>query len=98
MIEEGDRYSRQRRLAEVGDLGQARIAAAQAHVHGRDGAIIETEYLYRAGVERLAISPNLEPEPFVHERHFRFFASRRVGAGAWRALGKLRHALALEGE
>ena len=98
MIDYGDRYSRQRRLPEVGDLGQQRIAAAAAHVHGRDGAIIETEYLYRAGVERLSISPSLEPEPFVHERHFRFFASRRVGAGAWRALGKLRRALASEGE
>jgi hypothetical protein len=98
MIDGSDRYSRQRRLPEVGDAGQARIAAAVVDVRGRDGAIIETEYLYRAGVERLSISPNLEPEPFAHERHFRFFASRRIGAGAWRALGKLKLALATGGE
>jgi len=96
MTEDADRYSRQRRLPEVGDAGQARIAAAAPCVHGRDGAIIETEYLYRAGVERLMISPQLEPETFVHERYFRFFASRRVGAGAWRALCKIRGALAVE--
>ena len=96
MSDDGDRYSRQRRLPEVGEAGQARIAAAAPRVHGRDGAIIETEYLYRAGVERLAIAPQLEPEPFVHEQHFRFFASRRIGAGAWRALRKIRRALAAE--
>jgi hypothetical protein len=98
MIDDADRYSRQRRLPEIGDAGQARIAAITAHVRGRDGAIIETEYLYRAGVERLGISPDLEPESFVHERHFRFFAARRIGAGAWRALGKLKRALAPEVE
>jgi hypothetical protein len=96
MIDDDDRYCRQRRLPEVGDAGQARISAALAQVRGRDGAIIESEYLYRAGVERLQILPNLTPEPFIHERHFRFFASRRIGAGAWRALGKLRRALASE--
>jgi len=98
MIDDGDRYSRQRRLPEVGDAGQTLIAGATLEVHGRDGAIIETEYLYRAGVERLSISPNLEPEHFSHERHFRFFASRRVGAGAWRALTKIRRVLAPEDE
>jgi hypothetical protein len=98
MSELDDRYTRQRRLAEVGDAGQTRIAAATLEVHGKDGAIIEAEYLYRAGVERLSILPNLEPEPFTHERHFRFFASRRIGAGAWRALGKLRRVIGAHAE
>ena len=98
MHELDDRYTRQRRLAELGDAGQERIGKATLEVRGRDGAIIEAEYLYRAGVERLSILPDLEPEPFVHEEYFRFFASRRIGAGAWRALRKLRHVIAAEAE
>ena len=88
-----DRFSRQRCLREVGDTGQAKIAASVCEVAGSDGAIIETEYLCRAGVERVTLLPRREPEPFPHESAFRFAASRRVGAGAWRALTKLRRAL-----
>ncbi|GMV13064.1 MAG: hypothetical protein HS104_10455 [Polyangiaceae bacterium] len=88
--------SRQALLPEVGASGQARIQSATLEVVGSDGAIIEAEYLHRAGVERLALTPGREPEPFVHESFFRFAASRRVGAGAWRALSKLRRALGLE--
>ena len=89
---------RQRLLPEVGEAGQARIHALHAEVRGRDGAIIEAEYLHRAGVEVLSIEPRAEPEPFRHEAAFRFFASRRVAAGAWRALGKLRRTLGLEAD
>lgn len=88
--------NRQVLLPEVGPAGQARIQAASLEVAGSDGAIIEAEYLHRAGVERLALTPGREPEPFVHEHAFRFAASRRVGAGAWRALSKLRRTLGVE--
>ena len=84
-----DRFDRQRRLPEVGDLGQQRIAAAEFEVRGGDGAVLETIYLHRAGAERVTLSSRKEPEPFAHERAFRHAASRRVGAGAWRALAKL---------
>jgi hypothetical protein len=95
---EDDLYTRQRRLPEVGAAGQERLAAARLEVRGSDGAIIEAEYLHRAGVERLAILPGAQPEPFVHEGAFRFFASRRVAAGAWRALRKIRRELGMERE
>lgn len=88
-----DRFCRQRRLPEVGDAGQHRIAAAHFEVRGGDGAILESEYLLRAGAERVTILPRAEADRFVHEGFFRFAASRRVGAGAWRALDKLRHVL-----
>lgn len=88
-----DRYARQRRLAEIGVAGQQRIASSSLEVRGSEGAIIETEYLYRAGVERVTLTPGLEPEPFPHAASFRFAASRRVAAGAWRALDKLRRAI-----
>ncbi len=89
---------RQRILPEVGEAGQARIEALHAEVRGRDGAIIEAEYLHRAGVEVVSIVPRGEPSPFRHEAAFRFFAARRIGAGAWRALGKLRRALGVEAD
>jgi hypothetical protein len=92
-----DPYSRQRCLPEVGDRGQQRLAQAPLVVRGTDGAIIESEYLHRAGVERVDILSYAEPVPFAHEAHFRFFASRRIAAGAWRALGQLRRALGVVG-
>lgn len=95
-LEPEDRYTRQRRLPEVGAEGQAKIQAAELEVSGSDGAIVEAEYLHRAGVERLVITPGSEPEPFVHEAHFHFAATRGVAAGAWRALDKLRRVLGLE--
>ena len=88
-----DRFARQRKLAEVGDPGQARIGTEEFVVRGGDGAIIESEYLHRAGAEKVTILPRSEPEPFVHQTQFRFVASRRVAAGAWRALRKLRKTL-----
>ena len=89
--------SRQLLLPEVGPAGQAKIQALACEVLGSDGAIIEAEYLHRAGVERLELLPGREPEPYAHEAEFRFAASRRVAAGAWRALRKIRRALELEG-
>ncbi len=95
-MSEVDRHCRQRLLPEVGDAGQRRIEVTDFEVRGRDGAIIEGEYLHRAGAVRLTILPGNEPEPFAHERFFRFTASRRIGAGAWRALAKLRRTLGVE--
>lgn len=88
--------SRQLLLPEIGEAGQARIGAASFEVTGSDGAIIEAEYLHRAGAERLELLPGREALAFRHERWFRFAASRRVGAGAWRALVKLRTVLGME--
>jgi hypothetical protein len=91
-----DPWSRQRRLPEIGDRGQALIAGASFEVRGGDGAILESEYLHRAGAERVVIMPRAEPVPFAHESFFRFAASRRVAAGAWRALSALRRTLEIE--
>lgn len=90
-----DRFDRQRRLPEVGSAGQERIERAAFEVRGGDGAILETEYLHRAGAQRVSLVPRAEPAPFAHEGAFRFAASRRVGAGAWRALAALRRVLEL---
>lgn len=87
-----DRYARQRRLAEVGDTGQARIGALEVIVPAVAGAEIEREYLLRAGVRGAVIGPAPEP-PFPHAGHFRFGVPLAVAAGAWRALARIRAAV-----
>jgi hypothetical protein len=92
-----DLCDRQRRLPEIGVSGQDRIRGARIDVRGNDGAILQAEYLCRAGVEIVTIMPRAEPTPFAHEAAFRFAASRRVGAGAWRALAEIKAALGMSG-
>lgn len=49
------RHTRQVRLAEVGDAGQARIAATTAHVEAEGLAgVVEARYLAGAGVVKIA--------------------------------------------
>lgn len=91
-----DRYTRQRRLTEVGDTGQRRLEAARVHVRGNEGALVETAYLARAGVSAVSLTPLAPPEPFAHGGAFRFGATRAVASGAWRALAKIRRALEMD--
>ncbi len=86
--------TRQIRLAEVGIEGQARLSRAKLCVSGSDGSLAEFVYLHRAGIERLAIRPNLPAVPFQHAGLFRHESTRRLGGGAWRALGQIRSVLA----
>lgn len=88
-----DRYSRQHRLPEVGDEGQRRIHDADLRVCGGDGAVVETVYLLRVGVERVEMSPSVAASSFAHAAFFRFDAPRRVAAGSWRALNQIRAVL-----
>jgi hypothetical protein len=81
-----ERYLRQARLAEVGEAGQARLMAAAHRVHGGDGALTELVYLERAGFRAVSIDALAPARPFAHGAVFRHAASRRHGAGAWRAL------------
>jgi hypothetical protein len=84
-----DPYSRQRRLPEVGDLGQARLLSAHLIVAAGAEARSEAAYLERAGVGEVLVSALHQPEPFAHAAHFRHAASSELAAGAWRALRKL---------
>jgi hypothetical protein len=88
-----DRYTRQRRLAEVGDRGQARIAAAHYSVGASAEGWIEREYLERAGAGAVTSVAALEVAPFAHAGTFRHRASLRIAAGSWRALVALRRTL-----
>jgi len=81
-----ERYARQRRLAEVGDAGQARLGAASHRVAGADGAVTEFLYLHRAGFRAVHLDTLAPPRPFAHAGAFHHAAARRHAAGAWRAL------------
>ncbi|HWP09711.1 MAG TPA: hypothetical protein VNN72_28410 [Polyangiaceae bacterium] len=81
-----ERFLRQKRLAEIGEAGQARLSAATHRVLGSDGALTELVYLSRAGFRAVSIDALGKPRPFAHERAFRHAASRKHAAGAWRAL------------
>ena len=88
-----DRYARQRLLAAVGELGQQRIAAATYVVSGgaEPPALVERQYLVRAGAERLL--DRERPTLFPHATAFRHSAARDFAQGAWCALDQLRTAL-----
>ena len=86
--------TRQIRLAEVGIAGQARLSGAALCVRGRDGSLAEFVYLERAGIERLSLEPNEPAVPFAHAALFRHASTRRLGAGAWRALKQIHSVLA----
>ena len=85
------RFSRQLRLAEVGEPGQARLCAAEPVVGTSNAAAIERSYLLRAGVRRVSDTrtPAATP-PFMHGEHFRHETCRDVAEGAWLALGQIR--------
>jgi molybdopterin/thiamine biosynthesis adenylyltransferase len=89
-----DRYSRQRRLAEIGDAGQARLLAASHRVAGTDGALTELAYLHRAGFRAVTLDAIAEPRPFAHAELFRHDVTRRQAAGTWRALRAITELLA----
>ena len=84
-----DRYARQRRLAEVGDAGQARLLAASHRASAAAGGLTELVYLHRAGLRSVSLDVLTAPAPFDHAGVFRHAASRRHAAGAWRALRTL---------
>jgi hypothetical protein len=90
--------TRQIRLAEVGIEGQARLSSATLCVRGSDGSLPEFVYLHRAGIEHLSLEPDLPAIPFAHAALFRHVGTRRLGAGAWRALGQIRSVLALSAD
>jgi hypothetical protein len=85
-MQDDDRYTRQRRLREIGDAGQTRLERATVVVHGGEAAVLELLYLHRAGVGSVTIDSLAEPRAFVHEALFRNPVARRHAAASWRAL------------
>jgi len=91
-----DRYSRQRRLVEVGPDGQRRLEQTELALAAHADADIEREYLVRSGVTRLELAAEGAVPEFPWSHHFRFSAPLSVARGAWCALSRIRTALGHE--
>ena len=91
-----DRYSRQRRLVEVGPEGQRRLEQTALMLAAHADADIEREYLARAGVTHLGLAVDGTAPEFPWSHHFRFGAPLSVARGAWCALSRIRAALGRE--
>jgi hypothetical protein len=86
MQDDEDRYTRQRRLREIGEAGQERLLSAKLTLAGGDAALVELVYLHRAGVGSVTLDALGTARPFAHRGVFRHAASLRHASGAWRAL------------
>jgi hypothetical protein len=91
-----DRHSRQRRLAEVGAVGQERLDRAELVVPEHEGSDVACEYLLRAGVRSVVIERDGAPAPFPFADAFEFAHSRELAHGAWRALRAIRDVLGMQ--
>jgi hypothetical protein len=85
-----DRYSRQRRLPEVGPEGQARLSQARLSVAPHPDLGLELDYLERAGVAAAVVDPSLTPLAFPWPECFEHTAALGVARGAWCALARIR--------
>jgi len=85
-----DRYSRQRRLAEVGPKGQERLRQAQLRVADHPDVELELDYLARAGAVELRVDPAAPALAFPWTAWFEHDAALGVARGAWCALSRIR--------
>lgn len=91
-----ERYTRQARLAEVGNDGQVKIQAHDARICAGPDAGIALSYLVRAGVGSACIS-HFERPDFPHRGWFAFDGCLSVAQGAHQALLQLKRALKTDG-
>jgi hypothetical protein len=94
-----DRYTRQRRLAEVGPEGQLRLERQRLAIARHADVDLELEYLRRAGVQQVAVrevTADAEQSAldFPFAAQFQFSGPLGVARGAWSALARIRAALA----
>jgi hypothetical protein len=90
-----DRFSRQRRLPEVGADGQRRLGSRVLSLAPHADVDVERDYLERSGVAGTRIDGQATELPFPFAEHFEFQAPLSVARGAWYALHRIRHALGI---
>jgi hypothetical protein len=88
-----DRFSRQRRLPEVGPSGQETLQAAELRIADHADVALELDYLARAGVTRVALDPAGVPLTFPWASWFEHPAALGVARGAWCALTRIKREL-----
>ncbi len=89
-----DRYTRQRRLPEVGPAGQRRLEAAVQVLAPHEASELEVDYLRRAGVQQLSFAPGAPAPEFPWAEHFQFAGPALVARGAHAALARIKAILA----
>lgn len=90
-----DRFSRQRRLPEVGADGQRRLGSRVLSLAPHADVDVERDYLERAGVAGTRIHGQTPELPFPFAQHFEFAAPLSMARGAWYALHRIRQVLAV---
>lgn len=94
-----DRYTRQRRLAEVGPEGQLLLGRQRMAIAPHADVELELDYLRRAGVEQVTVQQvgvgaEQSALDFPWAEQFQFSGPLGVARGAWSALARIRAALA----
>lgn len=92
-----DRFTRQRRLSEVGAAGQDALARACVVLKAHASVDVEREYLVRAGVGRVEVDEGSPSDTFPFADHFQFESSRSLARAAFGALGAVRNVLGITG-
>lgn len=90
-----DRYTRQRRLPEVGPSGQERLCAAQLAIPRHPDVELELDYLARAGVSNVVVDDSIDAPAFPFADWFEHGAALGVARGAWCALRRIKVELAI---
>jgi hypothetical protein len=90
-----DRYTRQRRLPEVGPRGQERLCRARLSVAPHPDVELELDYLARAGAAEVQVDPAAPALVFPWPEWFEHAAALGVARGAWCALSRIKSELGL---
>jgi hypothetical protein len=88
-----DRYTRQRRLAEVGPEGQLRLERERLAIARHADVDLEIDYLRRAGVQQVGVDAQQSALDFPWAAQFQFSGPLAVARGAWSALARIRAVL-----
>jgi hypothetical protein len=88
-----DRFSRQRRLAEVGAEGQRQLSTTLVRLSSHEDVDVEWDYLARAGVTEVRLDSEAEVLTFPFASCFEFAGPRSLASGAWCALARIRRVL-----
>jgi hypothetical protein len=93
-----DRYTRQRRLEEVGPEGQRQLEQRPMVLARHADSDLELEYLERAGVQCITFDAAALAPRFPWAEQFQFAGPLAVARGAYAALARIRAALACDPE
>jgi hypothetical protein len=78
-----DLLSRQMRLREVGNNGQALLHAARVTLGSDAASGVAADYLIRSGVGSVEQGNAQAPDSFPHAGHFTFPVTEQFARGAW---------------